>query len=88
MSTAKKTIKSKTWTGEELRTLRTKRGMNQSEFYSPLGITQSGASRYESGRRIPAPLQRLITITYGTENQSQVLVDALRGVERKSGAAA
>lgn len=81
MTTAKKTIKSKTWTGEELRTLRTKRGMNQSEFYTPLGITQSGASRYESGRRIPTPLQRLITITYGTRKQADALITALRGDE-------
>jgi len=39
-------------------------GMNQAEFWSPLGVTQSGGSRYESGRNIPAPVQRLYFLTY------------------------
>ena len=43
---------------------RNKVGMNQAEFWSPLGVTQSGGSRYESGRNIPAPVQRLYFLTY------------------------
>ena len=39
-------------------------GMNQAEFWLPLGVTQSGGSRYESGRNIPAPVQRLYFLTY------------------------
>ncbi len=35
-------------------------GLNQSEFWSRFGVTQSGGSRYESGRNIPKPLKTLM----------------------------
>ena len=44
--------------------LRTKLGLNQSEFWEKLGVTQSGGSRYESGRDIPRPVQRLYFVLY------------------------
>lgn len=34
--------------------------LNQADFWGPLGITQSGGSRYESGRKIPSPARKLI----------------------------
>lgn len=34
-------------------------GLNQSEFWAALGVTQSGGSRYEAGRRIPKPVMKL-----------------------------
>lgn len=41
---------------------RKKLGLNQSAFWSELGITQSGGSRYESGRNLPAPVALLLTL--------------------------
>lgn len=70
--------KAKTYTGADALAMRAKLGINQGEFWSPLGVTQSGGSRYESGRNIPRPVQRLIQIAYGTEKQSADLVAELR----------
>lgn len=39
---------------------RRKLDMNQSEFWSRYGVTQSGGSRYESGRNMPLPTAILI----------------------------
>ena len=35
---------------------------NQSEFWSALGVTQSGGSRYENGRGMPTPLAILMVL--------------------------
>lgn len=56
---------------------RQKLGLNQSQFWGQIGVTQSGGSRYESGRKIPAAVQKLLTIAYGTESQRTKLVEAL-----------
>lgn len=48
-----------------LKRLRQKAGMNQTEFWNRVGVTQSAGSRYESGRAIPKPVQMLIAIAYG-----------------------
>lgn len=52
--------------------------MTQSEFWHPLGVTQSAGSRYESGRAIPKPVQILLAIAYGTKAQAAKQVEALR----------
>ena len=57
---------------------RQKLGINQAKFWSRVGVTQSGGSRYESSRKIPKPVQRLLVIAYGTEKQSAAAVEALR----------
>jgi len=41
-------------------------------------VTQSGGSRYESGRAIPRTVQLLLHLAYGTEKQSQDLLAAIR----------
>jgi len=41
---------------------RNKLALNQGEFWSRYGVTQSGGSRYESGRNIPAPLKMLVRL--------------------------
>lgn len=64
--------------GDEVRELRKKLGMNQSEFWSRLSVTQSGGSRYESGRTIPSPVRLLLHLTYGTDKQAGDLVAWLR----------
>ena len=51
-------------TGEQAFKLRTKLGVNQQQFWSILGVTQSGGSRYESGRNMPTPVQRLYWLIY------------------------
>ena len=45
--------------------IRSKLGMNQTDFWSPFGVTQSCGSRYESSRRIPRPVQILLAAKYG-----------------------
>lgn len=41
---------------------RKKLGVNQQTFWSSLGVTQSGGSRYESGRGLPKPVAVLLTL--------------------------
>lgn len=72
----------------EIKAFRQKRGMNQSQFWGRVGVTQSGGSRYESERNIPVPVQLLLHIAYATDDRSHRLVDHLRKwkTEAKSGA--
>ena len=46
------------------RDIRKKLQMNQSEFWSRIGVTQSGGSRYESGRALPKPVRELMRLVY------------------------
>ena len=46
------------------REIRRKLGMNQTEFWDKLGITQSGGSRYESGRDMPWAVSQLLRLVY------------------------
>jgi hypothetical protein len=39
-------------------------GMNQTDFWSKVGVTQSGGSRYEKGREIPKPVRELLRLVY------------------------
>ena len=65
-------------TGEAALAMRKKLNVNQSEFWSRVGLGQSAGSRYESGRSIPRPVQMLLRIAYGTKAQSAKQVEALR----------
>jgi transcriptional regulator with XRE-family HTH domain len=58
--------------------LRLKLGLNQAQFWSRVGITQSGGSRYEGGRAMKAPVKMLLILTYGTEAQARQLLASLR----------
>lgn len=53
-------------------------GLSQQEFWGPLGITQSGSSRYESGRKIPMPTLLLLEAVYGSKRIDVYLVNAWR----------
>ncbi len=44
--------------------LREKLGLNQQEFWERVGVTQSGGSRYEAGRRLPKPVVELLRLCY------------------------
>lgn len=46
------------------REIRKRLGMNQSEFWGMIGVTQSGGSRYESGRNMPRPVQALLRLVH------------------------
>ncbi|WIM05681.1 MAG: helix-turn-helix domain-containing protein [Candidatus Nitricoxidivorans perseverans] len=48
----------------DAREIRRKLGLNQQQFWSRLGVTQSGGSRYESGRNIPRPVQQLLRLVH------------------------
>lgn len=48
----------------DAREIRRKLGMNQSQFWSKIGVTQSGGSRYESGRSMPRPVQALLRLVH------------------------
>lgn len=52
-------------------------GMNQSEFWKRVGVTQSGGSRYEGGRTPPKPVQLLIALAYGTERERKAVMKQL-----------
>lgn len=62
----------------DVKQIRNKLGLNQTDFWGRVGITQSTASRYEGGRAIPKPVQKLLVIAYGTEKQAAKEVDRLR----------
>jgi hypothetical protein len=65
-------------TGEAALAMRKKLNANQSEFWSHVGLGQSAGSRYESGRNIPRPVQMLLRIAYGTQEQATKQIEALR----------
>lgn len=44
----------------QVRRLRNQSKLNQSDFWSCFGVTQSGGSRYESSRAVPKPLVLLM----------------------------
>jgi transcriptional regulator with XRE-family HTH domain len=46
------------------REIRRRLGLNQQEFWSRIGVTQSGGSRYESGRNMPKPVRELLRLVH------------------------
>ena len=48
----------------DARAIRRKLGLNQQQFWSQLGVTQSGGSRYEIGRNMPRPVQHLLRLVH------------------------
>jgi DNA-binding transcriptional regulator YiaG len=46
------------------REIRRKLGLNQQQFWSKIGVTQSGGSRYESGRNMPKPVRELLRLVH------------------------
>ena len=54
----------KTLDKNEAREIRGRLGLNQQQFWSKLGVTQSGGSRYESGRNMPRPVYQLLRLVH------------------------
>ena len=46
------------------REIRHRLGLNQQEFWGRIGVTQSGGSRYESGRSMPKPVRELLRLVH------------------------
>jgi len=46
------------------REIRRKLRLNQQQFWSAIGVTQSGGSRYESGRSMPKPVRELLRLVH------------------------
>ena len=46
------------------REIRIRLGLNQQEFWTKIGVTQSGGSRYESGRSMPKPVRELLRLVH------------------------
>ena len=46
------------------RDIRRKLGLNQEQFWTKIGVTQSGGSRYESGREMPKPVRELLRLVH------------------------
>jgi transcriptional regulator with XRE-family HTH domain len=46
------------------REIRRQLGLNQEEFWTRIGVTQSGGSRYESGRSMPKPVRELLRVVH------------------------
>jgi DNA-binding transcriptional regulator YiaG len=55
----------------EPREIRRKLGMNQQQFWSKIGVTQSGGSRYESGRNMPRPVRELLRLVHVEQIDTQ-----------------
>lgn len=52
------------WKHHDVLTLRRQRQLNQQDFWSRIGVTQSGGSRYETGRGMPKAVRHLVYLTY------------------------
>jgi transcriptional regulator with XRE-family HTH domain len=46
------------------RDIRHRLGLNQEEFWTRIGVTQSGGSRYEGGRSMPKPVRELLRLVH------------------------
>jgi len=64
--------------GQSAFELRRKRCLTQAEFWAQIGVTQSGGSRYESGRPMPAQVAILLNLAYGTDRQAEEMLAWLR----------
>ena len=57
-------IKVKEYTSHDLIQLRKKLGLNQSEFWKAINVTQSCGSRYERGRKVPDQVLLLVELVH------------------------
>jgi hypothetical protein len=54
------------------------------KYWSRFGITQSGGSRYESGRNIPKPTAMLMWLQESGRITDQDLADAIKATRAKA----
>jgi DNA-binding transcriptional regulator YiaG len=65
-------------TGTAVRVFRLKTGLNQQDFWSRIGVTQSGGSRYEAGRSMPKQVVHLLNLVYSKPKQADEYLARLR----------
>lgn len=63
---------------ERIKALRKSLKLSQVEFWELIGVTQSGGSRYESGRSVPPSTLMLLQIVYGSDRESEAMLKYLR----------
>jgi DNA-binding transcriptional regulator YiaG len=69
---------------DKIKENRNKSGMNQSQYWSRFGVTQSGGSRYESGRAVPTPTKILMWLVESGRITDTDLIDAMKAVKVKA----
>jgi DNA-binding transcriptional regulator YiaG len=62
----------------DIAAVRQKENLNQKDFWARYGVTQSGGSRYESGRNMSKPLAILLCLHRSGKVTDKVLADALK----------
>lgn len=62
--------------------LRKSYGENQETFWRRFGVTQSGGSRYESGRNIPTPIAMLVALWAQGKLTDEDLVQSRKAIGR------
>lgn len=65
-------------TADDVRNFRKQAGLNQRDFWARIDVTQSGGSRYESGRVMPKQVSHLLQLVYGTHKQAEAYLAWLR----------
>ena len=66
-------------TATAIKQFRKSLGMTQAEFWARVAISQSGGSRYESGRNIPLIVRICLDIAYGSRQKREAAIRRLRG---------
>lgn len=72
----------KSFNQEKIQDKRKQSGLNQSVYWKRFGVTQSGGSRYETGRNIPASTAMLIWLFESGRIAEQDLADALKAIKK------
>jgi hypothetical protein len=67
---------------KDLAGLRRSYGENQETFWRRFGVTQSGGSRYESGRNIPTPIAILVGLWASGQINDETLLQARKAINR------
>lgn len=79
-------LKTKQYTGAQLIKLRKHLRLNQQQFWTEVGVTQSGGSRYESDQKMPKPVAKLVELVHecqldiSTTEACKELVKAEKGI--------
>ena len=72
----------------DIASYRKQRGENQLNFWQRFGVTQSGGSRYESGRSAPKPVRILMSLYAEGKISDEDLSAAAGGKAKRRKAAA
>jgi hypothetical protein len=78
------TKKKKPTNSPDTKSVRLLRNETQADYWQRFGVTQSGGSRYESGRGIPKPTAMLMEMFNGGLISSEMLAKVRRKVESRT----